>query len=70
MTVKELMEILKNVDPNLPVICDRYSDFMEQEPPEVIKVIKKGNNYLHYYPNQWEREGQPPTIEVLHFKGN
>lgn len=72
MTVKQLIDFLKTVDPNLTVICDHYSDFEEQEEPTVIEVIKDRTGYRRYYPNQ---HNQNPAvllkvIKVLHFEGN
>jgi hypothetical protein len=72
MTVRELMAFLATVDPDLPVICDRYSDYVEQEMPQVIQAARVNGRWTTYYQNQWrvERDGEPDVRWVLHFEGN
>lgn len=72
MKVKELIGILKEVDPNLTVICERYSDYMEQEEPEVIEVMKNSRGYTRYYSHQWkDKPNHLLRLEkVLLFHGN
>lgn len=73
MTVGELRQILEGLDADMVVMCDRYSDVMEQEPPTVIEVlpVRGGEHWERYYPNQWPKD-QPPkgVVRVLHFEGN
>lgn len=72
MTVKELIALLRDVDPDLPVICQRYSDYMEQEPPFVVEAFKDGSHFgwKRYYPGQWTDEDRPAVVKALFFEGN
>ena len=72
MTVKKLIEILKTMPEDAIVICDRYSDFMRQEPPTLQQVIRKSSTeFERYYPNHFNNEYVPKNIiTVCHFEGN
>lgn len=77
MTVKELIDILKTMPKDAIVICGRYSDMCDQEPPELKEVISKGRHgfgnpewYTQYYPNQHKDNVKPSTIMACYFEGN
>ncbi len=72
MTVRELKAFLDTIDDqDMPVICDRYSDYQDEDMPDVREVIR-GNHgmWIRYYPDQWPKDKRPQVVRVLHFNGN
>ena len=71
MTVADLIKILSKMPKDTVVIAERYSDFVDQEPPEIIEVVDKGGlfRYERYFPEQYKARPNN-IIKVCYFQGN
>ena len=54
MRIKELIEELQKYDPEMVAITRRYSDTIDMDKPEVIKVFKTSMGYSIFYPLEWK----------------
>lgn len=48
ITVGDLLEFLKTLDPEMPVCCERYSDMGYVEMPEVVTGVRHPT-YVEWY---------------------
>ena len=78
MTVSELIEKLKTMPPDAPVIYCYQSDYDALEPDQVEliaadekKVVRRGGRFCYAYPSSEYPPGESPEyITVCRFPGN
>ena len=74
MTVAELIEHLKTMPPNAPVIQTYCSDYDDVSPSDVTasKLIRRGDHWMSYNEKWWDhaKDGEPVLIDVCHIAGN
>ena len=71
MTVKELIQHLKQFPSDMDCARQMYSDYAPLEPPVVEEVIDgPDGRRLRYFYNQFTGDKQPRTVKVCFFGGN
>jgi hypothetical protein len=68
MTVKELIDILKEFDPNTRVATRRYSELRYMTPEDVsASHVFDSRGYLSHI---YREQDKPLGFEVVYFEGN
>lgn len=82
VTVRDLKAAIADLDDDMPLVCNRYSDYQEQELPTVVEMARLDGRWVDWDPAQWEnRTGRdfygvpashrkPRAFKVLYFRGN
>ncbi len=74
MTVAELIDHLKIMPQDAPVIYSYHSDYADLEAREVTheQMIRRNDHWMRYIPHHWDKakDGEPVLIDVCCFPGN